>query len=54
MEKAARVDIINLYAPYGLLHRTIWEAVLGNCLDRDRHLIKKYLAVDWRNHLSVM
>ena len=37
--------------PDGLLQRTIWEVVLGNSLEKGRHL--REILGDWTNHLSI-
>lgn len=37
-------------APDGLLLRTIWEVILGGCLEKFRYS-EKYLAGYWMNHL---
>jgi len=39
---------------HGLVHRTIGEVVIGNCLEKGGHLkiSNKSLAGDWMNRLS--
>ncbi len=42
---------VNLTAPDGLLHTTIWKGSIGNHLEKGRRF-KNTLAGDWINHLS--
>jgi len=36
-----------------MLHRTIWEVVISNCLETGRNKKKKYRAGDWMRHLFI-
>lgn len=38
--------------PDDLLHRTMWEVMIVNCLEKDRN-IKTYVVGDCMNHLSI-